>query len=231
MAARGDRKDLTEFVNRRILETINLVPEDKLLDIGGGDGSLLNMAAQTTKGTGVTASEDERKKLCLLFPELTFIAARVQGLPISAKTFSKIVCNATLFYLPAESDVRVALSEIARVAQLGATIWIGEIPEIDEYAHYKMYRGTSMLAFLWHLLKNNGFRAFLGMIRRWIRATFGQEQIILNSAGLFYAPPQKMILMAEEAGLRLQTYFRHRDINDAGLIRDCEFRYDYLFSV
>ena len=73
MAARGDRKDLTEFVNRRILETINLVPEDKLLDIGGGDGSLLNMAAQTTKGTGVTASEDERKKLCLLFPELTFI--------------------------------------------------------------------------------------------------------------------------------------------------------------
>jgi len=155
----------------------------------------------------------------------------VQGLPISAKTFGKIVCNATLFYLPAESDVRVALSEIARVAQLGATIWIGEIPEIDEYAHYKMYRGTSMLAFLWHLLKNNGFRAFLGMIRRWIRATFGQEQIILNSAGLFYAPPPKMILMAEEAGLRLQTYFRHRDINDAGLIRDCEFRYDYLFSV
>jgi SAM-dependent methyltransferase len=231
MAAKGDGKDLTEFVNRRILEAIKLVPEDKLVDIGCGDGSLLNMAAQIKKGTGITVSEDERKKLTSLFPELNFIAAQVQALPLNPKTFMKIVCNATLFYLPGERDVRTAVAEIARIAQPCATIWIGEIPEVDEYAHHKIYRGTSMLEFLWHLLKNNGLRAFLGMIRRWIRATFGREQIVLNSAGLFYTPPEKLIAMAENAGLKLQTYFGHKHVSDSGVIRDSEFRYDYVFTV
>jgi SAM-dependent methyltransferase len=232
MAARGDRKDLTEFVNRRILDAIKIVPEDILLDIGCGDGCLLNMAAgRIAKGIGITASEDERKKLESAFPGLVFIAAQAQALPLPAKSVSKIVCNATLFYLPGEEDVRAALREMARVAVPPATIWVGEIPELDEYAHYGMYRGTSMLAFLWHLLRHNGLRAFLGMLRLWVSAIFGKEQIVLNSAGLFSATPEKVIGMAEDSGLQLQMYFRHKDIDESGKIGESDFRYDYVFTV
>lgn len=232
MAARGDRKDLTEFVNRRILDAIQIAPEDILLDIGCGDGCLLNMAAgRIAKGIGITASEDERTKLESAFPGLVFIAAQAQALPLPAKSVSKIVCNATLFYLPSAEDVQAALREMARVAAPAATIWVGEIPELDEYAHYGMYRGTSMLAFLWHLLRHNGLRAFLGMLRRWVRAIFGKEQIVLNSAGIFFATTKKMVSLAEGCGLRLQTYFRHQDLDEKGKITESHFRYDYVFTV
>lgn len=136
-----------------------------------------------------------------------------------------------LFYLPGEEDVRSALREIARVARPGTTIWIGEISEIDEYKHYKMYRGTSMLAFLLHLLRYNGPRAFLGMVRRWGKSLFGDEQIVLSSAGFFYAKPEKFLAMAEKAGMRLRTYFHHKDMNESGKVGECDFRYDYIFTV
>ena len=95
---------------------------------------------------------------------------------------------------------------------------LGEIPEIDEYVHYGMYRGNSMLALLWHLLRHNGLRSFLGMIRRRLKAFTGSEQIILNSAGMFYARPEKMISLAQGCGLRLKTYFRHKDWTPAGTL-------------
>jgi len=232
MAARGDRKDLTEFVNRRILDAIKIVPEDILLDIGCGDGCLLNMAAgRIAKGIGMTASEDERLKLQSAFPHSSFIAAPAQAIPLPDCSASKVVCNAMLLYLPTDEDVYAAFREMARVARPGATIWVGEIPQIDEYAHYEMYRGASMLGFLWHLLRHNGIRAFLGMIRRWAKAIFGKEQIILNSAGLFIAKPEKLIAMAENSGLLLQTYFRHKDIDEKGKIEESELRYDYIFTL
>jgi hypothetical protein len=105
------------------------------------------------------------------------------------------------------------------------------MPEIDEYAHYGMYRGTSMLAFLWHLMKHNGLRAFGGMIRRWFRAVVGSEQIVLNSAGMLYLGPEKMLQLAESCGLKLKTYFRHRELDGSGKVVDSKFRNDYVFTL
>jgi ubiquinone/menaquinone biosynthesis C-methylase UbiE len=164
-------------------------------------------------------------------PNLRFIASDAQELPLESASVSKIVCNATLFYLPTAKEVRASLREMSRIARPGATIWVGEIPEIDEYAHYGMYRGNSMTAYLWHLFKHNGLRSFLGMIRRCIKATTGEEQIVLNSAGIFYAGPEKMISLARSCGLRLQAHFRHKELDEGGKVVDSEFRYDYIFTV
>jgi SAM-dependent methyltransferase len=231
LAARPNKRNLTEFVNRYILEALELSQDDVLVDIGCGDASLLRMAAgQASKCIGIVGTAEERARLESVFPHLCFIASGAQQLPLESGSASKIVCNATLFYLPSESDVQASLREMARIARPGATIWVGEIPEIDEYAHYGMYRGTSMPAFLLHLLKHNGFRAVLGMCRRWLVAVGGSERIVLNSAGIFYAGPEKMIALAEVCGLRLKTYFRHKDLDEQGHIVDSKFRYDYIFT-
>jgi len=43
--------------------------------------------------------------------------------------------------------VRAAFCEMKRIARRDSIIWLGEIPEIDEYAYYGIYRGFSMLGF------------------------------------------------------------------------------------
>jgi len=232
LAARPDKKPLTEFVNRQILDAIQPGPDDFLVDIGCGDASLLRMAgARGFKCLGVVSSVEEQLALESAFPGLSVVAGQAQSLPLESGSASKIVCNATLFYLPTEADVKAALREMARIACPGAIIWVGEIPEIDEYAHYGMYRGTSMLGLLWHLWRRNGLRSFLGMIRLWARAVTGDEQIVLNSAGIFQAGPNKMVALAESCGLRLKTCFRHKELDREGKVVNAEFRYDYVFTV
>lgn len=232
LAARPDKKSITHFVNRQILDSIRVCSEDVVIDIGCGDATLLSMAQdRAAKCIGIVASKEEQQRLESVFPRLSFIASQAQSLPLPSGVASKIICNATLFYLPAANDVAAALREMVRIARPGATIWVGEIPEIDEYTHYGMYRGEPMLGFLWHLLRHNGLRAFLGMIRRWFRASTGNERIVLNSAGIFHAGPQQMLRMAQDCGLRLQSYFRHRELNEQGTIVESRFRYDYVFTV
>lgn len=125
--------------------------------------------------------------------------------------------------------MKAGLREIARIARPGATIWIGEVLDVDECEHYGMYRGHSMLAFLWHVLMHNGVRSFLGMLRRWFRAIFGDEQIVLNSARFFFVTPQKLIGLAEGCGLQLKSYSRPTVVDHAGNVRESELRYDYIF--
>lgn len=231
LAARPDKKALTEFVNRAILDAIQPGPEDALVDIGCGDGSLLRMAlGRVSACTGIVGSETERLRLESALQGVRFVACLAQSLSLESNSASKIVCNGVLFYLPHEDDVKAAVSEMARIACPGATIWVGEMPEIDEYAHYGIYRGTSMLGLLWHMLKYNGLRGFLGMCRQWLQAITGRRRIILNSAGIHYASPEKMIAMAQNSGLRLKAYFRHKELNDQGVVVESKFRYDYIFE-
>jgi len=232
LAARPDKKAVTEFVNRRILELMQLQPDDFLVDIGCGDASLLRMLGPCSRQTlGIVATDDEEQRLRTAFPGISLKAGDVRSLPLEAGIASKIVCNAVLLYLETEKEVKAGLCEIRRIARPRATILVGEIPAADEYAHYGIYRGTSMAGLLWHIARRNGTRAFLGMIRRWIKAVFGNEQIVLNSAGLFYANPERMIEMAESCGLVLKSHFRHREVDEHGNVADSPFRYDYLFTV
>ena len=232
LAGRPNKNAITEAVNRRILEALELTPEDVLVDIGCGDASLLRMAGgRVAKSIGIVVSEEEKRRLETSFPGLSVVASRAQKLPLESGSASKVVCNGTLHYLVTDADVQAALREMARIARRGAMIWVGEVSEVDEFVRHGMYRGNSMLAYLWHLLRHNGVRTFLGMVRRWLKAMVGKEQIVLNSAGLFYAPPEKFMAMAEASGLRLKTHFRHQDLDGAGNLVDSAFRYDYIFTV
>ena len=42
-SGRGTNDTLTEFINRNILEELTLLPNDRLVDIGCGDGMLVRL--------------------------------------------------------------------------------------------------------------------------------------------------------------------------------------------
>src|SRR5580658_4729917 len=75
LAARPNKQVLTEFVNRQIIEALDLAPSDVLVDIGCGDASLLRMIQGcVSRKVGVVATLEEKLRLESSFPELCFVA-------------------------------------------------------------------------------------------------------------------------------------------------------------
>ena len=122
-----------QFVSARILSAIQPEARDVVLDVGCGDGYLLSQAAKTgAKCIGVVPTREEQEKLQAAVPGINFRVGLAQDLPLDSGCASKIVCNSVLLLLENEDNVRSALTEISRVAQLGARIWLGEVPAANE---------------------------------------------------------------------------------------------------
>src|SRR6478672_11005813 len=137
LSGRGDDVASTEFANLRILEALELAPDDDVLDIGCGDGSLLKMAGgRVAKRVGKVPSAEEQSRLQRELPDIEFRVGLAQTLAVGSESFSKIVCNSVLLLLGSEDLVRCALKEIARVARRDGRIWLGEVPAADELSSF-----------------------------------------------------------------------------------------------
>ncbi len=225
---RDGREALTRFINQTIRETLHFQPEDRLLDIGCGDGVLLRMATEdgVSQAVGVQATEAEADRIRSL--GLSATQGLADALPFADSKFNVVVCNAVLVLVPREK-IDASLREIARTAELNARVWIGEIPVSPEMSDVPRHR--SVMSMLWFLVRNRGLRTFLGMCRRLLVRGTQRQPVILNTAALtqFWASPRDFIAMASDAGLALERYFPYRVIDSAGKIVVSPNRYDYIF--
>lgn len=226
----GDEVAATEFTSRRILDALRLLPYDTLLDVGCGDGSLLALAGdRLAVRVGIVPTVEEQTKLREQLPHITFQVAFAESLPLESEAFSKVVCNSVLLLLPSEGLVRQALKQIARVARPNALIWLGEIPACDELSRFGKYKGHSVGGFLWHSLQKDGPKAFLTSAKDVLICAISARTLVLHSANIFYAQPERFISMAQECGLRLVSHFKHQRLDRSGKILESPYRYDYLF--
>jgi SAM-dependent methyltransferase len=232
MAGRDDRTQMTEFVNSRIVDLLDLQPSDVVLDIGCGDGCLLRkIKGKVAHAIGTLPTREEQERLQADLPGADIRRGLLDKLPIEPGIASKVVCNSVFVLLPSLDAAREALIEIARVSKLGGTILIGEVPEVDEAAALGSYRGDSIPGLLLFLLRRQGVRAFAGMCRRIVLSWFGRYQIVLYPYRFFFAPPAEFTALAEACGLSLVRYFRHQDGRDErGKPVFSRFRYDYVFT-
>lgn len=226
---RGGRQALTRFVNQNICDGIDLHTDDRLLDIGCGDGALLVMAAEmgVTQALGLQATEEESGRLRAL--GLHVKRGLTDALPVPDATANVVVCSGVLLIVPPEKML-ASLREIARVAEPGARIWLGEIPRAPE--QQGVPRHESVAAMLRFLLRERGLKTFLGMCRRLLWSSLRREPVILNTANLiqFCAEPATFIGMAADAGLTLVRYFPHRELDILGACVNSPNRFDYVFS-
>lgn len=85
ISGRSGRNSLTEFVNRRILEAIQPGPDDVLIDIGCGDGSLLRMnSGLTRQSIGIVSTPEEQQRLASAYPDLVVKAGTLASLPVES---------------------------------------------------------------------------------------------------------------------------------------------------
>lgn len=226
LAGRGPFRRTTAFVNQRIFNELGFRPEDRFVDIGCGNGFLLQAAKEIGVRTAVGLNATEQEVAPVRALGLDVRQGLTDSIPLPDGFASVVVCNSVLLLVP-EAKMPNSLREIARISDKNARIWLGEIPRVEEGTGLPTH--TSIPEMLWWLLRERGVRSFLGMCRRLLTGAQRGPVLVNNQAAIFFASPEIFIKMAKDAGLSVERHFPHPtlDQNEHPCLHPT--REDYLF--
>jgi ubiquinone/menaquinone biosynthesis C-methylase UbiE len=220
LALRGkNKREITRRIHEDIVSQVKLASGDDLVDIGCGDGTLLQMAQASgvASAIGFLATDEEVEVVRRLgFPVRQGFTDR---LALGDESASVVVCNSVLLIVPRER-IPASLREIHRIAKPEARIYLGEIPVAPGPAPEPQFESArETLAYLY---RRYGVRTWFGMLRRMIFWKVTGKPMIIRSGSTisFYAEPYEFVAMAEAAGLELVRYWPHEYPTG---------RYNYLF--
>src|SRR5215470_3074478 len=201
LALRGRGKEaVTAAIHQQIIREVGLGPEDDLVDIGCGDGTLLRMAAQIGVRSAIGLVETEEEVTRVRATGLSVRQAYSDQLPLPDASASVVVCNSVLLIVPRDK-VLPSLREMRRIAKPGARIFVGEIPFTPGPSPEPQFNsGWQTLTYLY---RKHGFRTSLGMARRiaYWKLT-GKPMVIRDGTQIsFYATTEEFLALACDAGL------------------------------
>ena len=167
LSGRGNNHNLTMYINKQIVSLMDIHERETIVDVGCGDGTLLNLIVNScsVSGWGVVPTNEEKSRLEQLYnkcEDMVFFSGLVQQLPFEDKCIDKVICNGVLILMESENDAKRAIAELSRIAKIDGLIWIGELPFTDESA-CKNY-GQSVFRWLWHVLINQGIIVFFATV-------------------------------------------------------------------
>lgn len=226
LAGRGPFRRTTAFVNQRIFKELEFRPEDRFVDVGCGNGVLLQAAREIGVRTTIGFSATEQEVAPLRALGLDVKQGLTDSIPLPDGFASVVVCNCVLLLIP-EAKMANSLREIARISDKKARIWLGEIPRVEEGTGLPTH--TNIPEMLWWLLRKRGARSFLGMCRRLLTGAQRGPVLVNSEAAVFFAAPEAFIGMAREAGLRIERHFPHQTLDEKEQMCQHATRHDYLF--
>jgi ubiquinone/menaquinone biosynthesis C-methylase UbiE len=134
LAGRGKKE--TEFTIEQVIRFLPLDVQDTVLDIGPGNGLLFELIHhRVAECWGVDPSEamvDRLRRKFSPVPNVSFKVAKASQLPFLDGTFDTVVISGVISYMENEDEVRKSLAEVKRVAKIGARVYIGNVPFVDE---------------------------------------------------------------------------------------------------
>ena len=209
LALRGrDKKEVTRIIHQRIAEVVELGPSDDLVDIGCGDGTLLQMAKQlgVHSALGLLATEEE--VALVRRTGVQVLQGFTDQLPVPDASASVVVCNNVLPVVPRDK-ISASLCEMNRIAKSGARIFVGEIlfaEPVDPTPQFSSRREA-----LSYLYRTHGLRTWFGMLRRMASAQITGKPFVMQpgTAVSFFATPEEFAGMARDAGLELVRWWQH----------------------
>jgi ubiquinone/menaquinone biosynthesis C-methylase UbiE len=221
LALRGKNKEaVTRRIQQHILRAVELRPDDELVDVGCGDGTLLRLAQErgVRSATGLLATEEEAAIVRKL--GLDVRQGLTDKVPLADQSASVVICNNVLLVVPPEK-ILPSLHEFYRVAKPGARVYVGEIPlEPGPPPEPEFATARETLAYIY---RQHGIRAWVGMLRRMVYWKLTREPMVLRGGSTvsFYAAPSVFVGLGESAGLKLVRSWPHDDWPAN--------RYNYLF--
>lgn len=209
LAGRG-RKE-TEFRIRHLVKFLQIAPQDKVLDIGPGNGLLFQLIhRQVSECYGVDPSEamvERLRKKFALMPTVRFEVAPASRLPFSDRMFDKVVLSGVVSCMENEEEVRKSLAEVKRVAKNGARIYIGEVPFVDE--HRLPQQRKTIVEWFRRKMREGGIGELIVSARlqlsRRIRRILELEPVVIPSMHGLYFSDEYFLTMCRENNLEGTT--------------------------
>lgn len=228
---------LTDFVNGRIIDKVELKPDSVVVDIGCGNGSFLQQAAENGvdgsrgKLIGILPTEDEVRALSRHLASVGkgFISVQVGRLErtgLSDGLADVVVSNGVFILLDNKEAAIKALLEIKRIAKQDSYVFIGEVPDRDEMAG-RTY-GNSISAWLLWVLRNRGLQAFAAGCRQVLKALLTDEPFIIGTKKVFHCDPQEFKNLLDAHGFNVLEYYRHEEIDAEGKLHESATRWNFL---
>jgi SAM-dependent methyltransferase len=205
LSGRGPNREKTERVAHHILSRIDAKHAHVIVDVGCGDGTLLDLAL-CEKRIGVLPTSEEQNRLAIARPHLTVLLGDAQDrLPLPDAAANRVVCNGVLLHFCNLEQVRNAIAELARITKPGGTVYIGEIPE----APHMGIDHSSPVRWLRSLLRCHGPRAAVAGLKDLAVAATSKRELMFYPEPAFFSSPPDIIAVADSCRLRELWYERH----------------------
>ena len=235
----------TKFVLGNISKVLPILPESICVDVGCGEGSLLEMLLNKGihpnlgKVIGICPNNEEiiRVKKHLQLEENTkhgieILYGTSESLPFDNEIVDILICNNVLHGAGnSEMTVINSLNEFNRVLKTSkqtssGLLYVGEIPDRDELSG-KTYN-NSISKWLWWTLKNQGAKVFLRSAKHLAVAIFTSEPFIIHPKTMYYASPETFSLLLSECGFEVLKCFKLLILNEEGVPVESLTRYNYI---
>lgn len=231
LSGRTNRSDVTLFVAQQIFNNLDLQPDDIFVDIGCGDGTLLEISKNIiSSGTGVLPNNEEVSRVTNRFKNsnISIIQGFSNATGLKNDNYTKIASN-SVFLLLNEDIVDKTLEEIYRISKPNALVFIGELPLYNE-VEGKDY-GNSIIKWLIWTYKNEGIKRFFYRLKQTINAVFSKEPFLVAPKEQYFVSKDDFIKQAENFGFELVDTFRHTTITEDKKLVQSPSRQDYIFKV
>lgn len=201
----------TNVINEFILSKSPRNPGATIVDIGCGDGSLLNRFPADSK-VGIVPTLEEKALLDKHWKgKIDFRIGQAEGTALP-DNFADVVILSGVLILLDERSVVEALKEVKRIAKQGSWIYIGDIPEIDE--RQRVNYGDSILSYLIHLYRTQGVSRLIAEMVKLIGSLIGLDNYVIKPKTLFYEQPDCFAQLCKRIGFCVAECGKQTEWND-----------------
>ena len=226
-------RESTDYINDIIIKDLNISSQDKILDIGCGDGSLLaSLAFKIISGFGTASTQEEvlRLKAAHQYQNVDFGQSLTHSLAFPDQSFDKVVCNSVLLILKTREELVASIKEIYRVSKPSAMVYLGEIMIVDELVNARRDYGDSLTKWLIFVLKNRGFQPFVSGLKLLIKSLFSSEPFIITPKTPLVISENDFIHLCESLGFAIIKKDIHRVLDFKGKVKIMPTRMNFVFS-